>query len=86
MKSPSFASPGGSLGASLPALRERGRILAVVFDLDDTLVLERDYVHIGYRAVGDYLRRTTGRGERFEQWLWQRVLAGQSERAFNALS
>ena len=33
---------------------------AVIFDLDDTLILERDFVFSGYRAVAKYLE--AGRG------------------------
>jgi putative hydrolase of the HAD superfamily len=32
----------------------------VVFDIDDTLYLERDYVRSGFRAVGAWARRTLG--------------------------
>lgn len=59
---------------------------AVVFDMDDTLYAERDYVRSGYGAVGEHLRAALERTEPFEQWLWERFLAGQTEGAFNALS
>jgi len=62
------------------------QILGVIFDLDDTLVAERDYVRSGYAAVGEHVRRLTGRGERFEEWLWQRFLGGQSEGALDAMN
>lgn len=58
---------------------------AVVFDMDDTLYLERDFVRSGYHAVAEHLRRTRHRSEGFEDWLWQRFLAGQARNAFNAL-
>jgi len=60
----------------------------VVFDLDDTLYPERDYVRSGYRAVGRRLGGRLGRGEgtQFADWLWQRFLTGTAENAFNALS
>jgi putative hydrolase of the HAD superfamily len=61
-------------------------IQAVVFDLDDTLYAERDYVRSGYRAVGAYLGKVLGRDEAFEDWLWQRFQAGQASGAFDALS
>jgi putative hydrolase of the HAD superfamily len=32
----------------------------VVFDIDDTLYLEREYVRSGFRAVGAWARRTLG--------------------------
>ncbi|MDY6913376.1 MAG: HAD family hydrolase [Planctomycetota bacterium] len=61
-------------------------IRAVIFDLDDTLFPERDYVCSGYAAVGEYLREALGSEERFEAWLWDRFLAGQSSGAFDALN
>lgn len=59
---------------------------AVVFDLDDTLYLERDYVRSGYRAVGRVLRERRGCDTAFEDWLWDRFVRGESDRAFDALS
>jgi putative hydrolase of the HAD superfamily len=34
----------------------------LVLDLDDTLYLERDFAHSGFRAVGDWLKAETGIG------------------------
>jgi len=62
------------------------RIKVVVFDLDDTLYPERQYIRSGYAAVGRHLRRRLSRDEPFERWLWRRFLAGKAERAFDALS
>ncbi len=62
------------------------RIQAVVFDLDDTLFLERNYVRSGFAAVGEYLRNQTGRRVTFEQWMWRRFVSGRREGMFNALS
>ena len=61
-------------------------IIAVVFDLDDTLYAERDYVYSGYGAAARHLRDAFGRREDFQSWLWNRFLSGRYERAFNALS
>ena len=58
---------------------------AVVFDLDDTLYPERQYVRSGYGAVARELRRRLGREERFEEWLWQRFCTGRGDRALDAL-
>jgi putative hydrolase of the HAD superfamily len=33
---------------------------AIVFDLDDTLYLERDYARSGFVAVGDYVKKSAG--------------------------
>ncbi len=40
-------------------------IQAVLFDLDDTLYPEVQYVQSGYRAVASYLETVTGRGAEF---------------------
>jgi putative hydrolase of the HAD superfamily len=63
---------------------EKLPIQAVVFDLDDTLYAERDYVRSGYVAVGEHLRRTRGTVRRFEDYLWDLFQAGQGEKAFQA--
>lgn len=61
-------------------------IRAVVFDLDDTLYPERDYVYSGYGTIARHLQDSFGRGEDFQSWLWNRFLAGRHKRAFNDLS
>ena len=61
-------------------------IHAVIFDLDDTLYPESQYVQGGYRAVAEHLRAQLGRAERFEAWLWQRFLVGKSAGAFDAMN
>ncbi len=61
-------------------------IQAVVFDLDDTLYAERDYVRSGYRAVARRLRQTLARDDAFDDWLWRRFEAGQAGGAFDALN
>jgi len=54
----------------------------LVFDLDDTLYLERDFVRSGFRAAGDWLKSTAGIAD-----LEGRCLAlfegGQRDRIFN---
>ena len=71
------------------------KIHSVVFDLDDTLYLERHYVRSGYIAVAEHLRGVLA--DRSPQaarpdaptlaaWLWKRFLAGQSQRAFDSLN
>ncbi len=62
------------------------KIKAVVFDLDDTLYPERQYVRSGYAAAGEHLQKSLCRDEAFEEWLWGRFCAGKAEGAFNALS
>lgn len=59
---------------------------AIVFDLDDTLYPERQYVRSGYLAVAKHLKQTTGCKEDIAQWLWDRFLSGQAAGAFDALN
>jgi len=59
-------------------------IQAVVFDLDDTLYRERDYVHSGLAAAGETLRQRTGRRADFAGWMWRRFRAGRRDKAFDA--
>jgi len=60
-------------------------IRAVVWDLDDTLYPERQYVRSGYAAVGRHLRAALGTAEAYEGWLWRRFEGGRFDRAFDAL-
>ncbi len=62
----------------------RAPVQAVVFDLDDTLFPERDYVRSGYRAVAEHLRRTRGVMRRFEDFMWDLFLSGQRSKVFDA--
>ena len=48
-----------------------GQIKGVIFDLDDTLYSEKEYVRSGYRVVSDYL------GGGFEGKLWSSFEAGK---------
>jgi putative hydrolase of the HAD superfamily len=57
----------------------------VVFDLDDTLYPERQYVAGGYRAVGEFLRGRLGTVVAYERWLWQRLNCGPARGAFDEL-
>ncbi len=59
---------------------------AVVFDLDDTLYAERDYVLSGYGAVAEHLSDDPARADELCRWLWERFLGGQSTGAFDALN
>jgi len=60
-------------------------IQAVIFDLDDTLYPERDYVRSGYRAVANHLAGARRPGD-LEDWVWARFLRGQHAGAFDALN
>ena len=48
---------------------EQGRIKAVVFDLDDTLYFEKEYVKSGFKAVAKYLGN-----DKYFELLWQAFL------------
>jgi len=62
------------------------KIQAVIFDLDDTLFLERYYVKSGFEAVATYLCNMIGEKKSFERWMWRRFLAGKSEKMFDSLN
>lgn len=49
----------------------KGQIKGVIFDLDDTLYSEKEYVRSGYKAVSDYL------GGGYEDRLWSFFEAGK---------
>ena len=55
----------------------------IVFDLDDTLYLERDYVLSGFVAVGDWLLAEHGKTG-FAAAAWRRFKAGQRGTIFDA--
>lgn len=48
-----------------------GQIKGVIFDLDDTLYPEKEYVRSGYKAVSDFL------GGGYEEELWKYFAAGK---------
>lgn len=54
----------------------------VVFDLDDTLYLERDYVRSGFRAVGRHVRERFG-VDGFCEAAWNRFEAGARGNIFD---
>ena len=64
----------------------REDIQAVVFDMDDTLYPEREFVRSGYQAVGRHLREIKSCHEPVSEWLWDRFLDGQVAGAFDALN
>ncbi|HEX8802653.1 MAG TPA: HAD family hydrolase [Acidimicrobiales bacterium] len=55
----------------------------VVFDIDDTLYLEREYVRSGFRAVGAWARRTLGVPDLGER-AWEAFEAGVRGTIFDA--
>ena len=59
-------------------------IQAVVFDLDDTLYSERDYVRSGYRAVAAMMVANPPGATALADWMWERFCEGRSERMLNA--
>jgi putative hydrolase of the HAD superfamily len=54
----------------------------VVFDLDDTLFLERDYVRSGFEAVGRHVRKVYGT-DGFAACAWGHFLDGGRGNSFN---
>ncbi len=61
-------------------------IKGVVFDIDDTLYLEQDYVKSGFAEVGHYIGNKAGinQGEVF-RYLWKSYLNGIRSNTFNHL-
>jgi putative hydrolase of the HAD superfamily len=58
----------------------------VVFDLDDTLYLERDYVRSGFRAVADEIGNVRpSMAERSFEMLWQDFERGERANTFERL-
>lgn len=49
----------------------KGQLKGVIFDLDDTLYSEKEYIRSGYRAVSDYL------GGGYEEKLWSYFESGK---------
>lgn len=62
------------------------QLRGVIFDLDDTLVPEWQYVRSAYAAVGRHAYGDTPAAQAAFAWLWQRFLAGQHSGALDALS
>jgi putative hydrolase of the HAD superfamily len=58
------------------------RSICAVFDIDDTLYLERDYVHSGFEAVGRWTARRL-HIEDFAERCWKRFLSGQRGSIFD---
>jgi putative hydrolase of the HAD superfamily len=56
----------------------------LVFDLDDTLYLEREYVRSGFEAVGDWVSRNLGVGD-FAQLAWALFEQGARGRIFDTV-
>ena len=59
-----------------------GQYEAVVFDLDDTLFPEREFVRSGFAAVGAWMQRDRG-VVGFGAAAWRRFEAGERKRAFD---
>ncbi len=61
-------------------------VQAVVFDIDDTLYGERQYIRSGYAAAAGYLRHRLHTADRYEDWLWNRFLTDKAAGAFDSLN
>lgn len=58
---------------------------AVVFDVDDTLYLEREYVRSGFRAVARAVETTEMSATRIFEGLWAGFVAGDRGSSFDVL-
>ena len=56
---------------SVCTIEGESRIRGVIFDLDDTLYSEKEYIRSGYKAVSDYL------GGSYEEKLWKFFESGR---------
>ena len=56
--------------------------VCVVFDIDDTLYLERDYVRSGFEAAGVWAAQWIGCAD-FSERCWRRFVAGQRQSIFD---
>ena len=62
----------------------KDRDLCLVFDLDDTLYLEREYVRSGFAAVGHWAARHLGVSD-FSERAWQLFEGGRRSVVFDVL-
>ena len=60
-------------------------VRVIVFDLDDTLFPERQYVQSGFRAVSAYLREKELVGQDVFPAMWRRFNAGEHSEIFNSV-
>jgi putative hydrolase of the HAD superfamily len=60
-------------------------IRGVVFDVDDTLYVERDYVRSGFVAVGRAVGSSEGEAVRLTDWLWSAFEEGRRGDTFDRL-
>jgi putative hydrolase of the HAD superfamily len=60
-------------------------IAGVVFDIDDTMFLERDYVRSGFDHVGLTIGRSPGEAENIARWLWHAFESGVRGDTFDQL-
>ena len=60
-----------------------GPIKAIVFDLDDTLYPELQYVKSGFAAIAGRLAGSQGDADQVYQMLWKAVEEGPRDRVFN---
>ena len=65
-------------------MKTSSTIHAVVFDLDDTLYPERDYVRSGFAAVARRLAGADRDAAAMEAYQWDNFLAGRSAKGFDA--
>ena len=60
-------------------------VRAVVFDLDDTLYPEVDYVHSGFRCIANHLAEGEWTAEGVFELLWSAFSQGPKDRVFNTV-
>lgn len=60
-------------------------VKAIIFDMDDTLYPELDYVRSGYMAIARRLVRPDWPAERIYDFMWQTFENGPRDRVFNVV-
>jgi putative hydrolase of the HAD superfamily len=59
-------------------------VICAVFDIDDTLYLERDYVRSGFEAVGEWIAKWFGIGA-FGERCWDKFATGRRTSIFDSV-
>lgn len=67
------------------AVTDRRWSRGVIFDLDDTMYLEEEYVVSGYEFVGQHIFEQTGETLKYDEWLIECARQKKDGRTFNHL-
>ena len=63
------------------------KLKAILFDLDDTLYLEKDFVKSGFKSVASFIQNDNGINEEVVyDRLWSIFNSGEREKIFDKIS